>query len=140
LSTLAAKRSLSGQSSSRKLLLVGNLDLIALVIALPVFVVGGLSMAAYFVATGMWLVARLIEAVAQRKAAENLRDGKRNTAMGMIAATSLGRVWLIVLAVLIAGLISRDAGLYAAILLVVVFTLNLASTGLVHLFTSDPET
>jgi hypothetical protein len=140
LSTLAAKRSLSGQSSSRKLLLVGNLDLIALVIALPVFVVGGLSMAAYFVATGMWLVARLIEAVAQRKAAENLRDGKRNTAMGMIAATSLGRVWLIVLAVLIVGLISRDAGLYAAILLVVVFTLNLASTGLVHLFTSDPET
>lgn len=140
MSTLAAKRSLSGQSSSRKLLLVGNLDLIALVIALPVFVVGGLSMAAYFVATGMWLVARLIEAVAQRKAAENLRDGKRNTAMGMIAATSLGRVWLIVLAVLIAGLISRDAGLYAAILLVVVFTLNLASTGLVHLFTSDPET
>ena len=97
-------------------------------------------MAAYFVATGMWLVARLIEAVAQRKAAENLRDGKRNTAMGMIAATSLGRVWLIVLAVLIVGLISRDAGLYAAILLVVVFTLNLASTGLVHLFTSDPET
>ena len=60
--------------------------------------------------------------------------------MGMIAATSLGRVWLIVLAVLIVGLISRDAGLYAAILLVVVFTLNLASTGLVHLFTSDPET
>ena len=97
-------------------------------------------MAAYLVATGMWLVARLIEAVAQRKAAENLRDGKRNTAMGMIAATSLGRVWLMVLAVLIVGLISRDAGLYAAILLVVVFTLNLASTGLVHLLTSDPET
>ena len=140
MSTLAAKRSLSGQSSSRKLLLVGNLDLIALAIALPVFVVGGLSMAAYLVATGMWLVARLIEAVAQRKAAENLRDGKRNTAMGMIAATSLGRVWLMVLAVLIVGLISRDAGLYAAILLVVVFTLNLASTGLVHLLTSDPET
>ena len=43
------------------------------------------------------------------------------------------------LAVLVAGVISRDVGLYAAILLVIVFTLNLASRGLVHLVKSDLE-
>jgi hypothetical protein len=119
------------------MILLANLDLIALAVALPIFIVAGLSMAGYLVAAAVWLLSRLIQAFAERKAHENLASGKRNTAMGTVAATSLGRVWLVAIAVLIAGLVERDAGLYAAILLVVLFTLNLASRGLVHLVSSD---
>ena len=43
------------------------------------------------------------------------------------------------LVVLVAGVIDRDVGLSAAILLVIVFTLNMASRGLVHLVKSDME-
>lgn len=121
----------------RSINILANLDLIALAIALPVFIIAGLSLVAYLVAAGMWLTSRLVHAIAERKAKENLLAGKRNTAMGTIAATSLGSAWIMALAVLIAGVISRDVGLYAAILLVIVFTLNLASRGLVHLYKSD---
>lgn len=121
----------------RSLNILANLDLIALAIALPVFIILDLSMVAYLVAAGMWLLSRLVHAVAEKKAKENLLAGKRNTAMGTIAATSLGSAWIMALAILIAGVISRDVGLYAAILLVIVFTLNLASRGLVHLHKSD---
>ncbi|MBK5231540.1 MAG: hypothetical protein JJE13_00965 [Thermoleophilia bacterium] len=121
----------------RSLNILANLDLIALAIALPVFILFDLSIVAYLVAAGMWLLSRLIHAVAERKAKENLLAGKRNTAMGTIAATSLGSAWIMALVVLIAGVISRDVGFYAAILLVIVFTLNLASRGLVHLYKSD---
>ena len=123
----------------RSLNILANLDLIALAIALPVFIVLDLTLVAYAVAAGMWLLSRFVHAVAERKAKENLVAGKRNTAMGTIAATSLGSAWIMALAVLVAGAISRDVGLYAAILLVVVFTLRLASRGLVHLYKSDLE-
>ncbi len=121
----------------RSLNILANLDLIALAIALPIFIVLDLTLMAYLVAAGMWLLSRLVHAVAERKAKENLQAGKRNSAMGTIAATSLGSAWVMALAVLVAGVISRDVGLYAAILLVIVFTLNLVSRGLVHLYQSD---
>ncbi|MGK2956315.1 MAG: hypothetical protein ACSLFI_11685 [Solirubrobacterales bacterium] len=121
----------------RSINILANLDLIALAIALPVFIVAGLPIFAYVVAAGMWILSRLVHVFAERKAKENLLAGKRNTAMGTIAATSLGSAWIMALGVLFAGLISREVGLYAAILLVVVFTLNLASRGLVHLYRSD---
>lgn len=123
----------------RSLNILANLDLIALAIALPVFMLLNLTLVAWAVAAGMWILSRVVHAYAERKANENLLAGKRNTAMGMIASTSLGSAWIMALAVLVAGVISRDVGLYAAILLVIVFTLNLASRGLVHLYKSDLE-
>lgn len=122
---------------SRSLNLLGNLDLIVLVIALPVFIFADLPLSGYLVGAGLWILARVIQTISERKAKEKLLAGDRKTAMGTIAATSLGRVWLIAFAILVAGLISRDAGFYGAILLVALFTVSLASKGLVHLLTSD---
>ena len=137
LSAVAAKTSPEGEMSNRSLTFLANLDLIALAIALPVFIALGLALSAYAVAAVLWIASRLVHAYAERKAKENLLKGKRNTAMGAIAATSLGSAWVMAIGVLVAGVIDRDTGLYAAVLLVIVFTLNLASRGLVHLLKSD---
>ena len=42
--------------------------------------------------------------------------------MGIVAATTLGRVWLMATAVLLVGLAEREAGLAAALLVLVLFT------------------
>ena len=44
-----------------------------------------------------------------------------------MGAATLGRVWLIALAVLIVGLVEREAGLAAALLSAALFTLYLGS-------------
>ena len=59
--------------------------------------------------------------------------------MGALAATMLGRVWLMVTAALLAGIVDRDAGLAAAVLLAVLFTASFAAQGIVYLFESTPE-
>ena len=62
-------------------------------------------------AAALWLVSRFVHAYATRKAEQNLLAGKRNTAMGAVAATSLGSAWMMSLGVIIAGIFSRDVGL-----------------------------
>ena len=116
--------------------LIANVDLVLLAIALPIFILIGQPVA-WLVAGGLWAIARAISYFAALKAKQKLAQGERNTALGTVAATSLGRVWLIAIAVLIAGVIDRDTGLYAALLLVVLFTVNLATRGLVRLIESD---
>ncbi len=137
--SLAARDSVpeeSGETGRRSLALIANLDLILLVISAPVFIATGEPLA-WLVAAGLWAFARAVSAFATAKARQKLAAGERNTALGTVAATSLGRVWLIAIAVLVAGVIDRDTGLYAALLLVVLFTVNLGSRGLVHLIESD---
>lgn len=123
-------------SKARLTVLIANVDLVLLAIALPIFILIGQPVA-WLVAGGLWAIARAISYFAALKAKQKLAQGERNTALGTVAATSLGRVWLIAIAVLIAGVIDRDTGLYAALLLVVLFTVNLATRGLVHLIESD---
>jgi uncharacterized membrane protein YkgB len=57
--------------------------------------------------------------------------------MGTIAATTLGRVWLMATSVLIVGIAQREAGLAAALLLLALFTISFAAQGLAHLL--EPE-
>src|SRR6185436_7468252 len=91
-------------------------DLVVLAAALAVFLLGELPMLGYVVGTAAWLVQRGIQVVASRRAAIELAAGRRQRAMGTIAATTLGRVWLMALAVLLAGLAEREAGLASGIL------------------------
>ena len=58
--------------------------------------------------------------------------------MGIVAATTLGRVWLMATVVLLVGLAEREAGLSAAILVLVLFTVSFAAQGFAHLF-GDPR-
>jgi hypothetical protein len=113
-------------------------DLLVLVAALAVFLLGGLPMLGYGVAAGAWLIQRGIQMVAARRATAELAAGRRQKAMGILAATTLGRVWLMATAVLLVGLSERQAGLSAAVLVLVLFTVSMAAQGFSHLF-GEPE-
>ncbi len=114
-----------------------HVDLLALAAALAVFAVGGLSLLGYAVAAAAWLAQRGVQLLAARRAARELGQGNRRGAMGVVAATTLGRVWLMATAVLLVGIAQRPAGLAAALLLLVLFTVSFAAQGLVHLL--EPE-
>ena len=54
-------------------------------------------------------------------------------AMGIVAGSTLGRVWLMATAVLLVGIAERESGLAAAILLAAPsFTISFAAQGLAH--------
>jgi hypothetical protein len=113
-------------------------DLLLLAAALAVFLLGGLPLLGYAVGAAAWLAQRLIQALAARRVAGELAAGKRQRAMGILAATTLGRVWLMTTAVLLVGIAEREAGLAAAILVLVLFTVSFAAQALAHLF-GEPE-
>jgi hypothetical protein len=114
-------------------------DLLVLAAALAVFIVGGLPMLGFAAAAASWLVQRGIQMYVAQRARAELAAGNRQKAMGMIAATTLGRVWLMATVVLLTGLAEKQAGLAAAVLLAVLFTISFAAQGISHLFAEDPE-
>jgi hypothetical protein len=115
------------------------LDLLLLAAGLVVFALAGFPLLGYAVAAGCWLVQRAVQIFATRRATEALHAGNRQKAMGIVAATTLGRVWLMATAVLLVGLLGdREAGLAAAVLVLALFTVSFAAQGLAHLF-GEPE-
>jgi len=113
-------------------------DIIALAAALAIFLLGGFPMLGYAVAAAVWLLQRGLQALAGRRMKEHLAAGNRQKAMGIVAGTTLGRVWLMATAVLLVGLVERESGLAAAVLLAALFTISFAAQGLQHLF-EQPE-
>ena len=101
-----------------------NLDLAVLGLALPVFIAADLPLLGWAAATGAWLASRVVQALAERRAVES---GDRRVAMGARAATLMGRLYLVGLTVLAAGIIEREAGLAAGVLSVLVFTVYFAT-------------
>jgi hypothetical protein len=116
-----------------------HVDLLVLAAAFAVFALGGFSLLGYLVAAGAWLAQRGVQLLAGRRVSQELMRGNRQRAMGVLAATTLGRVWLMVTAVLLAGLADREAGLAAAVLLLVLFTISIAAQGIAHLLEPEGE-
>jgi hypothetical protein len=116
-----------------------HVDLLVLAAALAVFAVSGFSMLGYAVAAAAWLAQRGIQFLAGRRAAADLAVGNRQRAMGLIAASTLGRVWLMATATLLVGLADREAGLSCAVLLAALFTVSFAAQGIAHLFEPEGE-
>lgn len=114
-------------------------DLIALAAALGIFLLGDLPLLGYAVAAAVWLAQRGIQMLAQRRMKQELANGNRQKAMGIVAGSTLGRVWLMATAVLLVGIAERESGLASAILLLALFTLSFAAQGLAHLFDDQPE-
>ncbi len=113
-------------------------DLLVLAAALAVFLLAGFPLAGYAVAAAAWLAQRGAQALVARRAAEALAEGNRQKAMGLTAASTLGRVWLLTLSVLLVGLLGgREDGLAAALLVTALFTISFAAQGIAHLF--EPE-
>ncbi|HEV7770031.1 MAG TPA: hypothetical protein VGO66_05135 [Solirubrobacterales bacterium] len=115
-------------------------DLLVLAAALAVFLLGGLPLLGYATGAAAWLAQRGIQELAAKRSQAELVAGNRQKAMGVVAATTLGRVWLMATVVLVAGLtLGDEAGLSAAVLLVVLFTVSFAAQGLQHLFADEAE-
>ena len=101
-------------------------DLVLLLAALPVFVLADLPMTAYVVVALVWLAQHGVELLTDRAVRRAAARGDRRAAMGWVGATTLGRVWTVTLAVLLIGVLdSKDAGLAAAVLAAVLFTVHL---------------
>ena len=113
-------------------------DPLLLAAALAVFLLGGLPLLGFAVAAAIWIVQRGVQVLAARRAADELAAGNRQRAMGIIAGTTLGRVWLMATTVLLVGLAEREAGLAAAVTLAAFFTISFAAQGISHLF-GEPE-
>jgi hypothetical protein len=95
------------------------LDLVLLALALPVFLLGGLPMLGYAAGAAAWLVQRGVQFLLNRKAVA--ADDPRTT-VGIAAGSMIGRGWLVALTIFAAGLKDEDAGLAAAVLVIVLFT------------------
>jgi hypothetical protein len=98
---------------------IKNLDLVLLVLALPVFLLAGLPMLGYAAGAGAWLVQRAIQVALNRRAAAS--DDPR-AIVGITVGSMIGRGWLVALTIFAVGLSDNDAGLSAAVLVIVLFT------------------
>ena len=138
MSTLALEGSREDGANSRALLALRYADLIALAVALPVFLLLGASMLGYAVLAVVWIAQRALQLAAERSAARSLAAGVRRNALGTLAATTLVRLWVVTLAILLVGLLGeRRAGLVAAVLAVVLVTFSLGGQALARLFASE---
>jgi hypothetical protein len=108
---------------------------VVLALALPVFLIAGWPMLGYAVIAVVWLVQRGVQLAAERRTARALAEGDRRSAMGVLAGSILGRVWLVTLSILlVGGLAERQDGLAAAILSAVLVTVSLGTQALSRLF------
>ena len=98
---------------------VRYLDLVLLALALPVFLAAGLPMLGWAAAAVAWLAQRALQLWLNRRAAAS--DDPR-TVVGIAAGSMIGRGWLVALTIFAAGLSDEDAGLAAAVLVIVLFT------------------
>jgi hypothetical protein len=114
------------------------LDLVLLIAALPVFLAADLSIAAYAVIAAVWLVLYAVEFGASRAIAGAVSRRDRRAAMGWMGVTGLARAWIVALAVLLVGVIdSKEAGLAAAVLALILFTVHFATRLLARLLEPD---
>ena len=113
---------------------VRNIDLIVLAIGLPVFLAAGLPILGWAATTVSWLTARWFQSYIEARA---LTRGTRNAVLGARAASLLGRLYLVTIAVFIAGLVERKAGLWGGVLAVAVFTAYFISLFVTETFEED---
>jgi hypothetical protein len=138
LSTLALETSNPSSEGARSATLASYPDLLLLALALPVFLLAALPMLGYAVIAAVWLVQAAIRFAADRHVARSLAGGKRNAAMGSLAAATLARVWIVALAILLVGLLGeREDGLAAAVLAAVLVTAHLAGLFAIRLLGSE---
>jgi hypothetical protein len=125
-------------SEGRGSLLLRYADLVLLVLALPAFILAGWPLLGYAVAAAVWLGQRAVQYAVDRHTIAALRAGDRRGAFGALAATTLGRVWTVALAILLVGKLGeREDGLAAAVLTAVLVTAYLLATALARLFSSE---
>jgi hypothetical protein len=102
---------------------VRYLDLLLVVLALPVFLAAGLPLNGWAVGGGAWVAQRALQTYLDRRAGAS-KDPR--TVVGLLAGSMIARGWLVAIAVLLVGLSDNEAGLAAAVLVIVLFTFYFA--------------
>jgi hypothetical protein len=102
-----------------------NIDVLVLAVALVVFVVAGFPILGWVTGAGAWAIQRLISEYAARKA-EAAEDPRAK--VGLLAGSMIGRGWLVAGIIIAVGLNNNNAGLSAAVLFLVVFTMQFTMT------------
>lgn len=95
------------------------LDLAVLAAALLVFLVADLPLLGWAAAAIGWTGQRAVRAVLERRV-EGSSDPR--AVAGVMTGSMIARAWLMALLVFGAGLVEREAGLAAAVLVIVLFT------------------
>jgi hypothetical protein len=106
------------------LTLLRLLDLLVLALALPLFLIAGLPLLGWAVVAVAWVAQRWIVATAKRRA---LASGTRQAVMRAVGWSMMVRLALVTSSVAIVGIADRDAGLPAALLAAVLFSIALGS-------------
>ena len=100
------------------------LDLIALALALPVFVVASLPIAGWALGAGVWLGQRALQLFFESRLR---RTDEPRAVVGYTAGGAIARGWLAALAVLVVGILAGDdVGLSAVVLVLALFTVYFA--------------
>jgi hypothetical protein len=115
---------------------VRNIDLAVLAVALPVCFAAGLPILGWAATTAAWLATRWFASWVQGRA---VAKGSRQAALGARAASLIGRLYVVTIAVFVAGLIDRKAGVTAGVLAVVVFTAHFVSLFISAALEEDPR-
>lgn len=117
-----------------------HFDLLVLGLALPIFLALDAPIAGYLAAGGAWVLGLAGKAIADKRRNEALLSANRNAALGLTAATMLGRLWILAAAILIVGLaVDRDAGLAGAVLAAALVTAHLGGEGIAQLMDGGGE-
>jgi hypothetical protein len=116
---------------------VRYLDLVLLALALPLFLAAGLPLLGYAAGAAAWLTQRGLQLWLNRRAAAS--DDPRTVA-GILAGSMIGRGWLVALTIFAAGLSDEDAGLAAAVLVIVLFTAYFTVSMIMRPFDTDSDT
>jgi hypothetical protein len=139
LSTLAVDGTSGAVGTSRMATALRYLDLVLLAVALPAFIAADLPLIGYAVVAAVWVVLYAIEIAANRAIAGAVERRDRRAAMGFTAGSGLARAWVVTLSVLIVGLAAgRHAGLAAAVLALILFTVHLGTRVLLRM-RSQPD-
>jgi len=100
--------------------LLRYLDVCLVLATAPFVLIAGLPLFGYLVAAVAWLLTRLGTTFVQERA---LRVGDAKVRAGMQVGSMMGRIWIVVLAILLARFVGgKDDGIMAAALLLGAFT------------------
>lgn len=111
---------LSDTETPTVLRVLSYLDLGALALALPLFLIAGFPMLGYLTAAVVWLLQRGVRDLVARRA-QKATDVR--TAVGLNAASMIVRGWVVAFAIFAIGLSDSEAGLAAAVLFLFLFTI-----------------
>src|SRR3954452_20927066 len=112
-----------------------NVDVLALAVALVLFLIAGFPMLGWITGVGAWAAQRGINELAVRKA-ESAEDVR--TRVGLLAGSLILRGWVVAGIIVAVGIGNHDAGLAAAVLFLMVFTLQLTMTMAMRPFETQP--